>query len=103
MPKSSKPENVAFYGYRWFQQSFGNTYWTSICFVDGVELFRSETMEYGYGNHWEHMTFKRYQEKMGVRADTLSPSMYFRNEGIVFHSHVTDGLKRDLLKFNPFG
>lgn len=95
-------ENVAVYGYRWFQKTYGNTYHTFIVFVDGIELVRSETYEYGYGNQFEWSAFREFLKAFEIEGDYV-PWSFFRDRDIVYTVGVSDGLKRDLMQFAPFG
>lgn len=45
--------SVAAYGRIWFQRSYGNTYHTVCVLVDGREVYRSPSPEYGYGDQWQ--------------------------------------------------
>jgi len=48
-------------GYRWFDKLNGNTYHTvNIINVDtNKTIYKSETVMYGYGDHWKHTVYNQ--------------------------------------------
>ena len=46
-----KPTSIGVIGRRWFQRSYGNTYFSAAIYVDG-EAVHYIDYEYGYGNQY---------------------------------------------------
>lgn len=64
--KSLGVRKIEVYGRRWFNRSFGNTYFTAKIYVNG-QLVHEMPMEYGYGDHYADRA-----------ADWLNQSGYVR-------------------------
>ena len=43
---------------RWFQTSYGSTYFTTVAILDGDEIARID-FQYGYGDHWLYMILEK--------------------------------------------
>jgi len=52
-----EPENITIIGRRWFQKSYGNTYF-SVEIFNHNELVAKIAMEYGYGDHYKEQALK---------------------------------------------
>lgn len=107
-PNTGRPiENVTVYGYRWFQKLYGNTYHTVIVFIDGEEFYRSEHMHYGYDRQFEQTGFDAVAKILGLsdkdEPGYRTPRRYWEDHGVKYNANATDGLKRDLFAFMPFG
>lgn len=115
LDKARAPEKVTFYANEWFDRVNGNSYFAVIVLVDGVEVYRSTTMEYGYGSQYEHRAYREYLRHFGIehaagggsgeysRADIPGvPWQFFRDNEIDWDSRKVEGVrKRDLFNFGP--
>jgi len=59
-----EPENITIIGRRWFQRSFGNTYF-SVEIFNNNELIAKVPYEYGYGDQYRQAAFEILRE-MGL-------------------------------------
>ena len=60
-PPAAVPKSVHVVGRRWFQKSYGNTYFTADIYVDG-ELVHTLPKQYGYGDHYADMAYTWLEE-----------------------------------------
>jgi hypothetical protein len=60
-------DNITIIGKRWFDRINGNTYFSAVGIVNGVEVVHIP-YEYGYGNHFEDRIFNELV-KAGYCAD----------------------------------
>lgn len=58
------PENITIIGRRWFQRSYGNTYF-SVEIFNNNELIAKVPYEYGYGDQYRQAAFEILRE-MGL-------------------------------------
>lgn len=57
---------------RWFQKSYGNTYFTADIVVDG-ELVHTLPFQYGYGEHYQDMA-NQWLDENGYIDNPPNPS-----------------------------
>jgi len=62
-----KGDNITIIGRRWFDRINGNTYFSAVGLINGVQVVEIP-FAYGYGNHYEDQIFKELQ-KAGYCAD----------------------------------
>ena len=90
---------------RWFQKTYGNTYFSANALVDGKPV-EGIDFEYGYGSHGEYQMMEKLIED-GYVAKPLHgaktgnafgiPSLYTQNLGLNYHCETIDvSRKRDL-------
>ena len=97
-------KSVRVTAWRWFQASYGNTYFTAKIYVNGAHVATiGET--YGYGNHYETVAAKWLESAgyMNGREHHANGSAepawrYFQDRGIAFESDAKDvKRRRDML------
>lgn len=90
------PKNIVVFGKRWFDRVNGNTYHSTVTFVDGVEFLTE--MEYGYGDHYLQSAVENLKMKGVIPQEVGHPyTIFFRENGVSFNYTVADvGRKRDL-------
>lgn len=102
-------KKLELYGKRWFQKSFGNTYFSAVALLDGVEIARIN-FEYGYGDHWLDRILSevsKIAESLGLPDNqvkgngyTSHPWQYIKHleaNGLFVFNHCSDvDRKRDL-------
>jgi len=97
-----KINSITILGRRWFQQSGGNTYFSSQILVNG-KLIHVIPFQYGYDNHYLQASFEwldqngwTYREKY-QNSSSESPWRYCKDKGIELHYSATDvQRKKDL-------
>lgn len=62
-PRRKRPKSIVIVGRRWFDKTYGNTYFTSEVFIDG-ELWNDacHSISYGYGDQYAWDTFTKIEE-----------------------------------------
>lgn len=97
-------KSVTILGRRWFQKTYGNTYFSAIALVNGKEVASIE-YDYGYGDQYVHEMAAKLEQlgympgrkhyESGAREPAWS---YFRDQhGVEWHTEVTDvQRKKDL-------
>lgn len=86
------------HGKRWFDRRYGNTYHSVDIWIDGLH-YCYIPMSYGYGDNYIQSAKERLQKdgKLKDIPSFMSLSLYCRDNGIRYVSHVTDvKRKRDL-------
>lgn len=84
-------------GRRWFSRTYGSTYFTCIILVDGHEVYRTDTYEYGYDRMYEQWATDWLMKNDYLPKFTWgdSLSMYCREVlEIVLISHASDVNRR---------
>ena len=92
-------KSLTIIGKRWFQRSYGNTYFSGFALIDGKPCGVSIDKAYGYGNHYEHEVFdaveragllpaprEHYERTGGAEC----PWMYCEKHGIAYQAIVSD-------------
>jgi hypothetical protein len=91
-------ESIYIRGRRWFQKSYGNTYFSAVAYVDGKEV-ASIAFEYGYESQYESSMFDRLT-KLGFTPDRESNEpawRYAQRKGLKYNADAKDvPRKRDL-------
>lgn len=87
--KNNTPKTIGIHAYTWFDKKYGNTYFSSVGYVDGIEKVKIE-FEYGYGTHYQYETLKKLSEEGHIppierhqNGSTEAPHTYQRRTGIV--------------------
>lgn len=87
---------------RWFQKTYGNTYFSANALVDGKPI-EGIDFEYGYGSHGEYQMMQKLIQDGHVkkvlhwRTPGIVPSVYARDLGLNYHCETIDvSRKRDL-------
>jgi len=101
--KQGKPvESIVVYARRWFQKTYGNTYFTAQICVNG-ETVGELPYQYGYGNHYEDAAAVWLEKNGFIERDhysngvSSSLSSLAREKDIHLVSEATDvARKRDL-------
>lgn len=62
-----KGDNITIIGRRWFDRVNGNTYFSAVGIINGIEVVQIP-FEYGYGNQYEDRVYQEL-EKLGYCAD----------------------------------
>jgi len=95
-------ESIVVYARRWFQKTYGNTYFTADICVNG-ERVGELPFQYGYGSHYEDMAAVWLEKHGFIERDhhnngSATPLHQFRdNCNIHLVSEATDvARKRDL-------
>ena len=92
-----KPHSITLYGRRWFQKTYGNTYFSTVIYVNGEHVHTLEK-EYGYGDQWQYAA-QEWLFENGYLDDVkraayggLTPNlrMYCEDKGIEYVSGVCD-------------
>ncbi len=96
------PRSITIRGRRWFQKSYGNTYYTASIFVDGKQV-HSFPESYGYGDQYEDAAWRWLAEQGYVAPEQYqwgglaSPRRYCQNHGITYLASVSQvARERDL-------
>jgi hypothetical protein len=99
----NKISDIVIYGRRWFQKTYGNTYFSAVGIIDGEVKVKIE-FEYGYGDHYVDQ-ITALLEKEGYlpgfihhnNGSTERMWNYCQRNGIKFIYSATDvGRKKDL-------
>lgn len=95
-------QSITIIGKRWFNKTYGNTYFSSLALVNG-ETEIDIPFEYGYGNQYEWEAWRLLVNQLNLDVERYkgnlieAPSTYCRRKGIAYHSIVTDvQRKKDL-------
>ena len=91
-------ESITVIGKRWFDKIYGNTYHTANILVNG-DIVGNIPFNYGYGDMYIQNASKWLQDHKYIESDRdyIPLSVYCRENGIVYHSFVTDVTrKKDL-------
>lgn len=92
----NKPNSITVIGRRWFQKTYGNTYFSSQIIVDGVPVGGRE-FAYGYGDYYLQDAAEWLKANGYLPAFDGPLSLYCRENGIAFSYSVTDvQRKKDL-------
>lgn len=95
MTTATKVQSITILGKRWFQRSYGNTYFSAEILVDGVPVHRIEK-EYGYGEMYQQASWKWLAENGYVSPERYKPGglqpawQYCHDHGIELVSRVFD-------------
>ncbi len=94
--------SISVIGRQWFQQSFGNTYFTANILING-EKVGELPFQYGYGDHYIDMAADWLEKHGFIDRDhsdngSSTPLWFYRDEfGIAVHTSSTDvQRKKDL-------
>ena len=91
-------KSIVIIGKRWFQKTYGNTYYSSVAIIDGEEKARID-FAYGYGNQyeWDMVAKLRACGALVGIADREPLWQYCERNGITLQSIVSDvRRKKDL-------
>lgn len=82
---------------RWFDSQWGNTYFSAKAYVDG-KCVDTIDFEYGYGDQCIAESWHNVKTILGIDEKLCTfPSMYCRENGIIYTSDIADvQRKRDL-------
>ena len=96
-PLAWHTKSIIVVGRRWFERTNGNTYHSAEIYVNGVFVYKIP-FTYGYGNQFEHNAFEWLKKNGYIEtADKGAPSIYCRENGIEYHTTVSDvKRKKDL-------
>ena len=95
------PKSIVIVGRRWFQRTYGNTYFSAVAYLDGKQVAQID-FEYGYGDHYaDEMTTKLENldliPKRVANPHNPAPWRHFQDLGIEFSYTATDvNRKKDL-------
>lgn len=96
-----KGDTITVRGNRWFQTTYGNTYFSAIVYLNDDEAARIP-FEYGYGDHYLDRImgefWKTHTPPKGFNIDRYF-SRELRDYGVEFTYSVKDGLKRELNRY----
>ena len=99
-----KPRSITLYGRRWFDRKWGNTYFSTVIYVNGKHVHTIE-YEYGYGDQWAYAAqewlfengYLKGMERSPHGALTPNLRIYCEDKGIEYVYGVSDvSRKRDL-------
>lgn len=93
-------ETLHISGKRWFQKTYGNTYFSAKAWIDG-ELVAEIPYAYGYGDHYVQEMLEHLIERGLILANTSTAPGYaqraFESLGVKFTTDVADvARERDL-------
>lgn len=98
----NKVESIVIYAKRWFQKTYGNTYFTAEIRVNGDKVGELP-FQYGYGRHYEDMAARWLEDNKFVELDHHSSGMVsdlnrLARDGHIqlVSEHVDVNRKRDL-------
>lgn len=88
---------------RWFQRSYGNTYFSLSVDVEIngklIEII-NVPFQYGYGDHYDHVALQQFKEVVNLDkplADYVFLSLALKESGITVYNHCSDvERKKDL-------
>lgn len=98
MKTQQKIKSITIIGRRWFQSTYGNTYFSSEIYVNG-ELVHRIDFEYGYGSMYKQSAFEWLQENefISLERRTQPSWQYCQDNNIELIDSVTDvQRKKDL-------
>lgn len=91
---------ISITGKRWFQKTYGNTYFSASASIDGEQV-ASIDFQYGYGNQWEWEIAAKLDKagllpgiKHNGNGSTESLFSYCKRNGIILVSSVSDVQRR---------
>lgn len=84
-------KTIQIVGKRWFQKTYGNTYFSAKAYIDN-EPVASIDFEYGYGDHYKHRMLEELQKQNLIPKfeDLEVPWQYTERTGIKILSVVSD-------------
>lgn len=95
-------KSITVIGRRWFDRTYGNTYFSVRCYADG-ELVAEQPYEYGYGDQWEQRACELLAETGHINPERYPHGgierlrMVCERQGINLVRDVSDvSRKRDL-------
>ena len=97
-------KSVTILGRRWFQKTYGNTYFSAVALVNGKEV-ASIDYDYGYGDQYVHEMCQKLEElgympnRKHYENGSSEPGWsYFRDlHGVEYHAEAVDvQRKKDL-------
>lgn len=102
--KIGEIEAVHILARRWFQQSYGNTYFSLSVDVEiGGKLIEvvNVPFQYGYGDHFDTVALEEFSKVVDLEGKEFSNYAYLtrfcRDNGIAVYSHASDvKRKKDL-------
>lgn len=92
------PHVLELTGKRWFQKSYGNTYFTARAVLDG-EVIAECPQQYGYGDQWKQELLQAVEAsgKLPLRSLHEYPREWAERIGMVLVENVSDvARERDL-------
>jgi hypothetical protein len=90
-----KIERIEIHGKRWFQKTYGNTYFTAKIFVND-ELVYEMPMQYGYGDHYIDMATQWLSDNGYIERDDGEHGFHqpiwriAQRDGFVYKYYVQD-------------
>jgi len=97
--KLKKGDTILVRANRWFQKTYGNTYFSGIIYVNSEEAGRID-FEYGYGDHCVHQLIKLIRDRFPkdfFKDSENEPYWKLRDYGITIQTDVRDvNRKKDL-------
>ena len=97
-------KNIRIEAVEWRDKVNGNSYFSSRGYVDG-ELVAIAPFQYGYGDHYVYVTWKRIAEKLELDVEyypygSMQPMwQYCHDRSITYSSHKSTGLKREVVAY----
>ena len=100
-----KLKNIRIEGLRWRDKVNGNSYFSARGYVDG-EYVVVVPFQYGYGEHYVHVTWLAIVEKLHltVKRDDRGYCrthlwQYCTDNKMEYYSHIHDALKREVIRY----
>lgn len=85
-----KITSITIIGRKWFQKTYGNTYFSSIGLINGKQVVEIK-FQYGYGSQYEYETFRKMAKEGFIDADNKSvPWSYCADNGIAYQAYAID-------------
>lgn len=101
-----KPKNLLIVGRKWFDDVYGNTYWSATAYVNG-QFALCVPVSYGYGDQWLEGTYRALEERgfVPVRERYASGGLpevrrFCREQGIELSDVVANVASEDDLRFD---
>ena len=98
----TKIKTIDVHAKEWFDRTYGNSYF-SMNITINYGLKSAQTffvpLQYGYGNHYEHMAFKFVQDNgiIQKQENNVAPWHYYQDNGIIYRATKRENcLKREL-------
>lgn len=101
-PRPTKIKEITISARRWFQKTYGNTYFSVKYSIDGGDWVHVTDYEYGYENQCSYAAFKHMQSK-GVLPKiptNQSPFNWCACAGVKVHENIVDVDRKKDLKFH---
>jgi hypothetical protein len=90
-------KSIEIHGRRWFQKTYGNTYFSAVAIIDG-ETVAEIAFEYGYGEHYADMMMKALQsfgflpdrQQYGTKGAWEAVWNYADRKGLTYRMNAVD-------------